>query len=496
MALTNPCSLAPALPQGGRGQILARLGLWLRRRRGLVLALQWAVVLFYAVVVAVPAFLPLPGETDHILNNLTRFAQFLFWGLWWPFVILSVMTLGRTWCGLFCPEGALTEFASRWSLNRHIPAWLKWAGWPFVAFVLTTIFGQMTSVYEYPKPALLILGGSTLAAIAVGLLYGRNKRVWCRYLCPVSGVFGLLAKVAPLHFAVDRAAWDSPHVKSRPVNCAPLIDIRRMQSASQCHMCGRCAGQRGAVALALRSPEKEILTSAAHVPPLSLCPSVALGAIPRSARDRDSVASCALRAGPSVGGGEQEAWSARLLVFGMLGVALGAFQWSASPWYVAAKQRAAEWLIEKEVWWPLDAAGHWWLFTDYPELNDAFSWLDGGLLLAYIGATALVSGGWIWLCLRAATALSGTHWTRLAMALIPFAGVSVFVGLSLLTTGQLFSEGIVLAWAPGARMALLALAGLWSVSLAWRLGRAPAALGVGLAALLPMWAWHQQFYVW
>lgn len=62
----------------------------------------------------------------------------------------------------------------------------------------------MTSIDEYPKPTLLTLGGSALAAVAVGLLYGSNQRVWCRYLCPSSGVFGLLAKVAPLHFAVER----------------------------------------------------------------------------------------------------------------------------------------------------------------------------------------------------------------------------------------------------------------------------------------------------
>ncbi|WP_346433061.1 hypothetical protein [Breoghania sp.] len=37
-------------------------------------------------------------------------------------------------------------------------------------------------------------------------MYGNDKRVWCRYLCPVSGIFGLLTKLAPLHYAVDSRA--------------------------------------------------------------------------------------------------------------------------------------------------------------------------------------------------------------------------------------------------------------------------------------------------
>lgn len=457
-ALNEPLA-APAEPW------LGRLGLAMRRHRRLIVGLQWLVVLAYAVLVGLPAFLPLPAEDAHIWDDLTRFAQFVFWGIWWPFVILSVMLLGRFWCGVLCPEGALTEWVSRRGLGRGIPAWMKWGGWPFVAFVTTTVFGQMTSVYEYPKPALLILGGSTVAAIAVGLVWGRGKRVWCRHLCPVSGVFGLLAKAAPVHFRVDRAAWDAApagHRTSRqhPVNCAPLIHIRRMDSASACHMCGRCAGERDAVRLALRRPGSEL----AHA------------AVPAKPAER-----------------AEAAWSARLLVFGMLGVGLGAFQWSASPWFVAAKQAAAEWLIEREVWWPLDAPGRWWLLTDYPEINDVFTWLDGTLLLAYIAAETVAVGGWIWLCLRLA---AGPAWHRLALALVPFAGASVFVGLSLLTTGQLAAEGLRLVWANDARLALLVLAAFWSTGLAGRLGGVRAVAGVAAAWALPLAAWWTQFYRW
>lgn len=87
-------------------------------------------------------------------------------------------------------------------------------------------------------------------------------------------------------------------------------------------------------------------------------------------------------------------------------------------------------------------------------------------------------------------------WTRLAMTLIPLAGASVFVGLSLLTTGQLAGEGIVPPWANAARLTLLVLAALWGVAMAWRLACAAGALGVGLSAALPLLAWHQQFFVW
>src|SRR5579885_3059537 len=96
------------------------LGEAMRHHQRLVQACQWTVVLVYLVLVSVPAFLPLPGRTAHIWNNLTLFAQFAFWGLWWPFVLLSMVLFGRAWCGIFCPEGALSEAASR--IGRAMPS--------------------------------------------------------------------------------------------------------------------------------------------------------------------------------------------------------------------------------------------------------------------------------------------------------------------------------------------------------------------------------------
>ncbi|MGE5491412.1 MAG: 4Fe-4S binding protein [Actinomycetota bacterium] len=452
-------------PSPGR---LARLGLFLRRHRRSVLAVQWAVVVVYAVLVVVPAIMPIPPESAHIWDNLRLFAQFCFWGIWWPGVMIATVTLGRVWCGLFCPEGAMSEFASRFGRGKPVPRWLKWPGWPFVAFVCTTVYGQLVSVYEYPEAALLVLGGSTVAAVVMGLLYGRDRRIWCRYLCPASGVFAILAKIAPLHYRVDRDAWNQTTTFEERVNCAPLVDIRRMQSASECHACGRCAGQRGAVELSLRSPVAEVLDEEAQ------------------ARTPDAMT----------------------LLFGVLGVATAAFQWTLSPWFLHIKLRLADWLVENDHFALLDNDAPWWLLTHHPEIGDAFTWLDGALVLAYL----LVGGGLLGAALWMGPALAARSlkaaklpWQRLTLALTPLAAASVILGLSMLTISHLKAEHLWLGWVPAFRIGLLSLGCLGSLWLAFRLVRqSGAGLVRGALALLALaWPvalmaanWITVFFIW
>ncbi|HEB86897.1 MAG TPA: 4Fe-4S binding protein [Gammaproteobacteria bacterium] len=448
---------------------LQRLGDVMRARRKLIQSIQWTVVVFYLGLLIWPAFLPLPKDYVHFYENLILFAQFLFWGIWWPFVMLSMILLGRVWCGVFCPEGALSEWSSRYGLGHAIPHWMRWGGWPFVAFMLTTVYGQLVSVYEYPKATLLILGGSTLAAMLVGFIYGRGKRVWCRHLCPANGVFSLLSRLAPIHFHVDRDAWKQAPRRTPAVDCAPLINIRAMTGNSTCHMCGRCSGHRDAVSLEIRSPNTEIL---------------------------------------SIDKEEANHWDILLLLFGMLGVATGAFQWSASPWFVQMKESIAGWLIERNSFWMLNDNAPWWLLTHYPQTNDVFTWLDGASILLYIGAMALSIGGLIlgglWLAGRILKENSRIPW-RLGYALTPLAGLSIFLGLSSLTLGMIKAERIDLIGIPELRASLLILAYVWSAFLLWRLliqhetarwrQRAAWTIIMSSASLVGL-SWVMMFYIW
>jgi polyferredoxin len=449
---------ASLIPPSAPGRV-ARLGRALREHQGAIAAIQWCVVLAYLVLLLIPPWLPQPGRHAHLYDDLRLLAQFVFWGVWWPSVILATMLAGRAWCGLFCPEGTLNEWASRRAANRSIPRWMRWPGWPLAAFVGLTVYGQLVGVYRHPLPALLILGCSTAGAVAVGLRYGRRMRLWCKYLCPVNGVFGLLAKVAPLHFRVDEEAWKRCREPQVRVNCAPLIDIRHMKSASACHACGRCAGHRDAVELALRSPAQEILQT----------------------RSQDTNPREAL-----------------LLIFGMIGIASATFLWADSRWLAQTKAAAAAWLQAHGAAWALEANAPWWLLAHHPEAGLAYTWLDGAAILGFILGGGALLGALTLLAVRLAARLGNDpalSWPRLALALVPLAGAGIGVGLSLLTVAQLQAMHMTLAWMRPAQLLLLAAGSAFSAWLGWKLlagaawRRLPAFAVFCLPVALFDWLW-------
>jgi len=461
--------------------LLQRLGDLMQAKRSAIQKIQWFVVLFYFSLLIWPAFLPLPKDYVHFYDNLILLAQFIFWGIWWPFVMLSMVLIGRVWCGVFCPEGALSEWSSRRGLARLAPRWMRWGGWPFVAFVSTTVYGQLISVYEYPKAALLILGGSTVAAMIVGFIYGRGKRVWCRHLCPANGVFSLLSRLAPVHFNVETAKWKTAQRLNYSIDCPPILNVRNKVGNSDCHMCGRCSGYRDAVKLDVRSPNQEVL-----------------------AIDDET----------------QNPWDIALLFFGLLGVATGAFQWSASPWFVQLKQSLAEWFINHEYYALLDSNAPWWILTHYPDTNDVFSYLDGLSILLYIFTTALAVSSLLLLGLwLASMALKETQDTssvgisnvktsllwHLGYAFIPLAGASLFLGLSSLTFAMLKAEHLNIVGIVQARIILLVLAYLWS---GYLLSKKIMPFNVSMtrkilafstlfsASLLVAFSWIEMFFIW
>lgn len=419
-------------PMQGR---LMTVGYWLAQHQSLIRRIQWVIIITYIFLIIIPPLLPLPDESATLFHHLTVFAGFLFWGIWWPFVLLSIILLGRIWCGLLCPEGSLSEIANQHGRSKTIPRWIRWSGWPFVTFALTTIYGQMISVYQYPKPVLLILGGSTVAAIIIGYLYGKSNRVWCKYLCPVTGVFSLLAKLAPWRYKPLAPGELNSAQSINSIRCPTLLPLTKMTSAANCLMCGKCAIAKNAIQLASRSTSEEIVI---------------------------------------YGDKKSNLVDSLLIIFGLCGLAIAAFQWTNSFWFSHFRELIDSWFLAHNIMWVFNTDAPWWLLTHYPEQNDIFSWIYGAEMIAYIVGVGLCLGLVSLSLISLATTITGrftlSRFNHLCQAFIPLGGCSVFIGL-LANTFNILQKyaNMGFLWGNHLKALLLFLATVWSTYLAYRI---------------------------
>ncbi|WP_013320794.1 sigma 54-interacting transcriptional regulator [Gloeothece verrucosa] len=164
---------------------------------------QWWVQPFWLLMMAV--FIPVvilglvgPQERE---NSLTLN---LFWAWWWPFYLLLFPLVGRLWCSV-CPfmitgewlrkiswrlfHYRLKPWPKKW-LNRW-GAWLLWAG-----FVLIYLWEKLWNLPHRAYLSAWLLLIITAGAVGFSLIY--ERRLWCRYLCPIGGMNGMFAKLSVL----------------------------------------------------------------------------------------------------------------------------------------------------------------------------------------------------------------------------------------------------------------------------------------------------------
>lgn len=399
-----------------------------------------AMFVVFVGLILVPPLLPDPPERAGPLDHWTTFANSALWGVWFPLVLLSVIVTGRSWCGLLCPMGAASEFASRHGLKRRVPRWLAWEGTPVVSFVLVTVLGQTLGVRDHAEAAAEVFGGTMLLAVVVGFVYAAGKRPWCRHACPIGLLLGVFSRIGAVQFAPKRPQPGGDRWTDRGV-CPTMIDLKRKQESRHCIECFRCVSPPapGGLYLRLRLPGEEIERIRDHHP---------------------SVA---------------EVW----FLFIGSGVALGGFLWLVLPLYQDLREAVGVWFIERDWLW-IGRPGPWWLMSVHPERREVFAWLDFLMIAGFmLGVTALLTA-----VLAAATGaaawLSGRfggggdvrrRFVELGYQFAPVSLISLLVGLG----GELFE---VLGWAGlssdavrWARVAAFAFGIAWSLHLADRILR-------------------------
>ncbi len=155
----------------------------------------WVLMMFVFVPVTLMGFIGPQDRGDSITLHF-------FWAWWWPFYLLLFPILGRLWCSV-CPFMITAEWLrqlSLWIFPRSLKPWNtkalnRWgAWWLWGGFVAIYLWEKL---WDLPHTAYLsawLLMIITAGAIIFSLIY--ERRLWCRYLCPIGGMNGLFAKLS------------------------------------------------------------------------------------------------------------------------------------------------------------------------------------------------------------------------------------------------------------------------------------------------------------
>ncbi len=421
--------------------------------------IQLLMLVGLVALVVVPALLPLPSDSDTALTSFSLFARYMIWGLWFPLVFLSVIFFGRIWCGLLCPQGALTEWVSKWGFKKPIPRWMRYGSVPILSFIIVTILGQTLGVRDYALPAMEIFIGTTILSLLVGLLYAKDRRVWCRFLCPIGPLLGTLSRLGAVSF--ERKD------KARGWQCPTFINTSTKTASSNCIECFKCTnpGEEGTLHLTLRRPGVEI----------------------ENIDERD----------PNI-------WET-IFIFAVAGLTLGAFHWTANPMYDDFKYFIGNFLLNldsKLITSLIGVNGPWYTMVNFPQAGEVFNLLDVFSITIFMIISMFAVGGLLFALTAASAMLLKTpepfmkKVTRLGYAYAPVALVSLVVGLGLILFNSFKGLGLSEP-AIHSLQALVFIGGvLWSLHLARVLqnGIGPAIVPTIAGVTIITYAWFMVLF--
>ncbi len=193
---------------------------WFVKLRSFQFILVWPTLLVFMVVI----FTSLIGTQSGNRN----FGLLVVWILWWSvLMILMVPFGGRIWCAM-CPIPSFGEWLSRGAivrkqsgglgLNRRWPKRLDNIWLQNISFLVVSSF--IGILITRPWATAIMVVSLMLVAVVIHLVF--ERRVFCRYVCPVSGFVGLYSNFSTLEL----------RVKDRDICVEHVGDERRVRSAA------------------------------------------------------------------------------------------------------------------------------------------------------------------------------------------------------------------------------------------------------------------------
>ncbi|MCW6035395.1 cyclic nucleotide-binding domain-containing protein [Spirulina subsalsa FACHB-351] len=154
----------------------------------------WPMMAIFVPVTIMGLIGPQTRDANIVLN--------LFWAWWWPFYLLLFVLIGRLWCAV-CPfmiTGEWIRKLSLWIWPRQLLPWPtkwlnKWGAWVlWGGFVAIYLWEKLWDLPHHANLSAALLIIITAGAVICSIIY--ERRLWCRYLCPIGGMNGMFAKLA------------------------------------------------------------------------------------------------------------------------------------------------------------------------------------------------------------------------------------------------------------------------------------------------------------
>lgn len=216
------------------------------------------------------SYVPRPEAVAGILpvGHFTSFFAWLRGGGWDTIlpaglvIIIGALTVSllfkRGFCGYICPVGTFWEFFAMlgrktFGHNFKLPKWIDYIGRGFQIFITTAavFFLIMVSVseavsfrqlpymwiadlkiiHEFAHPTFIIA-----ALICIGISFFFSP-LWCRYLCPVGGLYSIVGMASPCK--VHRDEEKCTHCGKCAKACHVLLDPSKVKAVNS-NVCDGC----------------------------------------------------------------------------------------------------------------------------------------------------------------------------------------------------------------------------------------------------------------